>query len=201
MIRSSLTHPHIAGIRVNRPLTLRPRTRLAVLLLRPSLERNTLPTTWRNTSLLLINLLLTGDPWLGASLSLFLVLGAKKGENVYYSVLYFCNELLVCNNSICCMHGLRAINTWWCVETSSHYCNSCRPFSYHMLCNDELECAFTLYIQLCFISHHFCVWCWLFSLSKYVANWHIKSMLISQNSCTYLGGATHTQKILSRKYL
>jgi hypothetical protein len=98
MIRSSLTHPHIAGIRANRPLTLRPRTRLAVLLLRPSLERNILPTTWRNTSLLLINLLPTGDPWIDASLSLFLVLGAKKGENVYYSVLYFCNEHLVCNN-------------------------------------------------------------------------------------------------------
>jgi hypothetical protein len=57
-----------------------------------------LPTTWRNTSLLLINLLPTGDPWIDASLSLFLVLGAKKGENVYYSVLYFCNEHLVCNN-------------------------------------------------------------------------------------------------------
>jgi hypothetical protein len=86
MIRSSLSRPHITGIQVNRPLILRPRTRLAVLLLRPSLERNTLPLTWRNTSSLLIILLVTGDHWIGASLSLFLVLVAKKGEKVYYSV-------------------------------------------------------------------------------------------------------------------
>jgi hypothetical protein len=94
----------ITGIRANRPLILRPRTLLAVLLLRPSLERNTLPLTWRNTSLLLIILLPTGDHWIGASLSLFLVLVAKKGEKVYYAVLlYFCNEHLVCNNYL--MHA------------------------------------------------------------------------------------------------
>jgi hypothetical protein len=112
MIRSSLTRPHIVGIRANRPLILRPRTRLAVLLLRPSLERNTLPTTWCNTSLLLINLLPTGDPWIDASLSLFLVLGAKKGENLY--IQYF---IFVMNTwsviTICCMHGLKAINTYY----------------------------------------------------------------------------------------
>jgi hypothetical protein len=39
-----------------------------------------------------------------ALLSLFfLVLVAKKGEKVYYSVLYFCNEHLVCNNYL--MHA------------------------------------------------------------------------------------------------
>jgi hypothetical protein len=104
MIRSSLSRLRITGIWANRPLTLRPRTRLAVLLLRPSLERNTLPLTWRTTSLLLIILLLTGDHWIGTYLSLFLVLVAKKGEKVYYAVpLYFCNEHSVCNNYL--MHA------------------------------------------------------------------------------------------------
>jgi hypothetical protein len=89
MIRSSLSRPRITGIRANRPLILRPRTLRAVLLLRPSLERNTLPLTWRTTSSLLIILLLTGDHWIGDSLSLFGSY-AKKGEKVYYAVpLYF----------------------------------------------------------------------------------------------------------------
>jgi hypothetical protein len=81
MIRSSLSRLRIMGIRANRPLTLRPRTRLAVLLLRPSLERNTLPLTWSTTSSLLIILLLTGDHWIGASLSLsFWFLLPKRGR-------------------------------------------------------------------------------------------------------------------------
>jgi hypothetical protein len=120
MIRSGLSRPRITGIRDNRPLILRPRTLRAVFLLRPSLERNTLPLTWRTTSSLLIILLLTGDPWTGDSLSLFGSY-AKKGEKVYYAVpLYFCNEHLVCNNYLmhawleCHKHfyGLNAINTF-----------------------------------------------------------------------------------------
>jgi hypothetical protein len=84
MIVSSLSRLRITGIRANRPLILRPRILLAVLL---SLGRNTLPLTWRTTSLLLIILLPTGDPW--TDVSLFLVLVAKKGEKVYYgSTLY-----------------------------------------------------------------------------------------------------------------
>jgi hypothetical protein len=158
MIRSSLSRPHITGIRVNRPLILRPRTRLAVLLLRPSLERNTLPLTWRNTSLLLIILLPTGDHWIGASLSLFLVLVAKKGEKVFYAVLlYFCNEHLVCNNYL--MHAwLECHKLFYDVmRRALIIVIAVELFSYHMLCNNELECAFTLSIQLCFIPHHFCV--------------------------------------------
>jgi hypothetical protein len=71
MIVSSLSRLRITGIRANRPLTLRPRIPLAVLLPRPNLGRNTLPLTWRTTSLLLIILLPTGDHWIGLSLSLF----------------------------------------------------------------------------------------------------------------------------------
>src|SRR5688500_11751857 len=40
--------------------------------------KNTLPLTWRTTSLLLISLLLTGDLWIGGSL--FLVPVAKRGR-------------------------------------------------------------------------------------------------------------------------
>jgi hypothetical protein len=94
MIVSSLSRLHITGIRANRPLTLRPRILLAVLL---SLGRNTL--TWRTTSLLLIILLPIGDHWIGVSLSLFLVLVAKKGEKVYYgSTLYAAPFIFVMNN-------------------------------------------------------------------------------------------------------
>jgi hypothetical protein len=49
------------GIRVNHPLTLRPRILLEVLLPRISLGKNTSHLTWRTTSLLLISLLQTGD--------------------------------------------------------------------------------------------------------------------------------------------
>jgi hypothetical protein len=79
---SSLSRLPITGIRANHPLTLRPRILLAVLLPQISLGKNTLPLTWRTTSLLLISLLLTGDLWIGGSLSLFLVLVAKKEEKV-----------------------------------------------------------------------------------------------------------------------
>jgi hypothetical protein len=79
MIRSSLSRLRITRIRANRPLTLRPRTCLAVLLLRPSLERNTLPLTWRTTSSLFIILLPTGDHWIGASLSFWFLL-PKRGR-------------------------------------------------------------------------------------------------------------------------
>jgi hypothetical protein len=108
MIRSSLFRLRITGIRANRPLTLRPRTLLAVLLLQPSLERNTLPLTWHTTSLLLILLLPTGDHWIGASLSLFGSCCQKGGETLLCSTLYavplyFCNEQSVCNNYL--MHA------------------------------------------------------------------------------------------------
>ena len=54
MIASSLPRLPTMGIRVNHPLTLRPRILLEVLLPWISLVKNTLPLTWRTTSLLLI---------------------------------------------------------------------------------------------------------------------------------------------------
>jgi hypothetical protein len=50
-----------------------------VLLPRISLGKNTLPLTWRTTSLLLISLLLTGDLWIGGSLSFWFLL-PKRGR-------------------------------------------------------------------------------------------------------------------------
>jgi hypothetical protein len=79
MIVSSLSRLPITGIRVNHPLTLRPRILLAVLLPRISLGKNTLPLTWRTTSLLLISLLLTGNLWIGGSLSFWFLL-PKRGR-------------------------------------------------------------------------------------------------------------------------
>jgi hypothetical protein len=95
MTASSLPRLPTKGIRVNHPLTLRPRILLEVLLPRISLGKNTLHLTWRIISLLRISLLLTGDLCIGGSLSLlFLVLVAKKGEKVSYlgSTFYLCNE-------------------------------------------------------------------------------------------------------------
>jgi hypothetical protein len=81
-----------------------PRILLAVLLPRISLGKNTLPLTWRATSLLLI-LLPTGDRWIGVSLSLFGSCCQKGGEGLLWqyplcSTLYFCNEQSVCNNCL-----------------------------------------------------------------------------------------------------
>jgi hypothetical protein len=61
MIASSLPRLPTMGIRVNHPLTLRPRILLEVLLPRINLGKNTSHLTWRTTSLLLISLLQTGD--------------------------------------------------------------------------------------------------------------------------------------------
>jgi hypothetical protein len=93
MIASSLPRLPTEGIRVNPPLTLRPRILLEVLLPQISPGKNTLHLTWRIISLLRISLLLTGDLWIGGSL-LFLVLVAKKGEKYSYlsSTFYLCNE-------------------------------------------------------------------------------------------------------------
>jgi hypothetical protein len=115
MIVSSLSRLRITGIRGNHLLTLCPRILLAVLLPRISLGKNTLPLTWRTTSLLLIILLPTGDLWIGVYLSLFLVLVAKKGEKVYQTGSTF---IFVMNNRfvitiwsiVRCMHGSKAIN-------------------------------------------------------------------------------------------
>jgi hypothetical protein len=79
MIASSLPRLPTIGIWVNHPLTLRPRIFLAVLLPRISLGKNTLPLTWRTTSLLLISLLPTGDLWIGDSLSFWFLL-PKRGR-------------------------------------------------------------------------------------------------------------------------
>jgi hypothetical protein len=79
MIASSLPRLPTKGIRVNHPLTLRPRILLEVLLPRISLGKNTLHLTWRIISLLRISLLLTGDLWIGGSL-LFWFLLPKRGR-------------------------------------------------------------------------------------------------------------------------
>jgi hypothetical protein len=79
MIASSLPRLPTMGIRVNHPLTLRPRILLEVLLPRISLGKNTLPLTWRTTSLLHISLLLTGDLCWWLSLSFWFLL-PKRGR-------------------------------------------------------------------------------------------------------------------------
>jgi hypothetical protein len=116
MIASSLPRLPTKGIRVNPPLTLRPRVLLEVLLPQISLGKNTLHLTWRIISLLRISLLLTGDLWIGGSL-LFLVLVAKKGEKVSYlsSTFYLCNEhrfviIIISLSRDACDDGLEAIN-------------------------------------------------------------------------------------------
>jgi hypothetical protein len=79
MIASSLPRLPTKGIRVNPPLTLRPRILLEVILPQISLGKNNLHLTWHNISLLRIILLLTGDLWLGGSL-LFWFLLPKRGR-------------------------------------------------------------------------------------------------------------------------
>jgi hypothetical protein len=79
MIASSLPRLPTKEIRVNHPLTLRPRILLEVLLPRISLGKNTLHLTWCIISLLRISLLLTGDLWIGGSL-LFWFLLPKRGR-------------------------------------------------------------------------------------------------------------------------
>jgi hypothetical protein len=107
MIVSSLSRLRITGIRANRPLTLRPRILLAVLLPQTSLGRNTLPLTWRTTSLLLIILLPTGDPWTGLSLSFWFLL-PKRGRRFIMAVpLYAIPLIFVMNN--------RSVITIWSI--------------------------------------------------------------------------------------
>jgi hypothetical protein len=81
MIASSLPRLPTKGIRVNHPLTLRPRILLEVLLPQISLGKNTLHLTWSIISLLRISLLLTGDLCIGGSL-LFWFLLPKRGEGL-----------------------------------------------------------------------------------------------------------------------
>jgi hypothetical protein len=139
------------------------------------------------------------------------VLVAKKGEKVLILavlLIYVMNNWsqLVCNNYSpdlwCLWWWLRATNflMMWCDEIILIASSN---ISYLMLCNDGLVCVILFFyhhiLYNCVASLSFCVLCWLFTFSKYVAIWHIKSILISQNSCTYLGGAAHTQVLLSRK--
>jgi hypothetical protein len=80
MIASSLPRLPTKGIRVNHPLTLRPRILLEVLLPRISLGKNTSHLTWRTISSLRISLLLTGDLCVGGSLLFFWFLLPKRGR-------------------------------------------------------------------------------------------------------------------------
>jgi hypothetical protein len=93
-----------------------------------------------------------------ALFSLFLVLVAKKGENVYYA-LYFCNEHLVCNNYL--MHA-------W-LECHKHFYDVMRraliiviavELFFHIICYAIMSLNVLLLFLFNYVSYLiFCVWC------------------------------------------
>jgi hypothetical protein len=88
MIVSILPRLPTKGIRVNPRLILRPRILQEVFLPQISLGKNTLPLTWRITSLLRIILRLRGDLLIGGSL-LFWFLFPKRGRRILILAIPF----------------------------------------------------------------------------------------------------------------